>query len=560
MIETDLSKFDSKSVLIFNHIPKCAGSTVNSILSTNFPHALSPGHYTFVNTIKAKQDAGRLFDAGPVIIHGHYGAGIHSLFEEDVKCFYFTILRKPISIAKSLFHFSKNQLSFNGTFEEFILGINDSVLRVFAAIPGGHPDIAHNYAHIGFTEDFDSFLRVLLDTLNLELSEYTSKNVSSKKKVDSLESYDGFLESYFKEDIDFYEMSRDMFGSVQTGRAPALNKLTSEINEDTDDYLQSERASAEPVEYKGKAASQRHYLLQKDNHDVRNISINTASNHVVHELVIKQPKEVAELLLSTPPVTNKRTCTVDSIAFYHATLAHCFHILGKNNMAMESLAEAFRSTASEPMLKTCLVKARLICPERIVSLLNLLQFKPILSANLVEELLTFPSNLLSQLSYLNEEELRSTAKVFAEKKKGLIQDCYHDSLVSFEMLNRPLLYLVLRASPINSVGSLLEHSVFSTENVLLALQQNVISGFSDYTTIPIKNGKFYCTDEVVTDFSEHIDSEKGCQTIICSRDLNYYSYNEFLKLARRLQSTQILLYPYLNVYLDSCDQFLIAIE
>ena len=557
MLETDLSKFDSNSVLIFNHVPKCAGSTINRIINENVSNRIRPSNHAFINDITGRQQSGTLFDAGPLVINGHNAAGTHSLFDDSVKCFYMTTFRHPISIIRSWYHYSKSLLSFNGSFDDFIVGANNATLRAYADIPGGSPDTIANYAYVGFVEELDDFIEVLCKTLNIELAQYQSVNVSRKKNDESLDKYNEYLQDFLKDDMALYARAYDAFGRDPGGSKPAFVHLPPQVNKDTDAFLHEERTSSQAVRYENTLQNEKHNRLHNDAHNVDNVAISMPSSSVLHDLAYKQPGELARLLLNSYPLTDRDALSVDALGFFHATLAHCLFQLGKTGLAEAHLSETFRHVSTEPVLRKCLVKARLVSPDSVAKWMNSLQFKPFLSSALAEELLTFDPQVLSQLTAFDEPELRRTARANAQSRKRIIQGRYTDELLPLTGLDPDSNYLIARAAPANAVTTLLDSGFYGSGDPWLMLQKNILHQFTGHKAIPIKNGNFYCTDQVVSQVQEQIGQQDGLAIIICCRDLNFYSFKEFLNLAKKLRASEVFLYPYLNVYLQQEDRFVI---
>ncbi len=168
----------NRSALIFNHIPKCAGSTVNRLMKSLFPccHYL-PSAWDWNRFVKAIE-----FDArGLVAFCGHMTWGVHEMLPEDVSCYYFTFLRDPLELAASNL---SHQVNTGFLREEDYASLQQNIM--VQVLAGGDAKLAgerlaNDYFHVGFVEHFDESIDTLLHKLVMPDTGYVLRNKSPHK-------------------------------------------------------------------------------------------------------------------------------------------------------------------------------------------------------------------------------------------------------------------------------------------------------------------------------------------------------------------------------------------
>ena len=129
------SKLVSNDLIIFSHIPKTAGSTINKIIEANYDNKSifnfyvrkQPENTSMKNWI---DDFNRRFKisgnrSNPKMLRGHFGLGIHEFLDID-SCTYISVLRNPIDrIISNYYYFARPEseskmITDNMTFESFL--------------------------------------------------------------------------------------------------------------------------------------------------------------------------------------------------------------------------------------------------------------------------------------------------------------------------------------------------------------------------------------------------------------------------------------------------------
>ncbi len=183
----DTANNNSAEVIVFYHLPKSGGTTLNAILKRNYPAEAfvecGPDTHAFVAELKT-WPAERL--AAIRLLQGHFPFGLHDLLPQPARCF--TLLRDPIERVISYYYHARRDrahylydlihdndwsladLLASGT----ALMMNDGQVRLLSAVWGDAPFggvdesmLAKAIANlracdmVGVTEQFDRTLILL---------------------------------------------------------------------------------------------------------------------------------------------------------------------------------------------------------------------------------------------------------------------------------------------------------------------------------------------------------------------------------------------------------------
>lgn len=172
-----------KSALIFYHIPKTAGLTVNDILEKNFSEIFwfYDGYpwgkiLEQINTRKVN-----------IAICGHNAWGMHENISDEFDAYYMTMIRHPWDLCKSMFSFSLMLYEHEENFEDYVYHHYPSNFLV-KNLGNNSLDLAkermvNDFYSFGIVQYFDASLAMFSDHFNLKNLNYELKNKSNSNRI-----------------------------------------------------------------------------------------------------------------------------------------------------------------------------------------------------------------------------------------------------------------------------------------------------------------------------------------------------------------------------------------
>lgn len=210
-----------KAISIFNHIPKCGGSTLKLMLAACFSKNCFLHHY---NIFDLHED----FDVADAF-SSHDVSGIENILPEGKRCYYFTLLRHPLSLATSAIVFAKwyfhSDVIANCSTEKlfYSYGMKNVLTRFLG---NGNKGLAaenlfEKYAFFGLVEKYDLSIAALSKIIPaLQHQKMVACNVTEKNK-DNEYNLNGTMVDYFyetnRDDIELYEAAVKEFDKRYTG-------------------------------------------------------------------------------------------------------------------------------------------------------------------------------------------------------------------------------------------------------------------------------------------------------------------------------------------------------
>ena len=248
----------AEPAVIFLHIPKTGGTTLQHILRRSYPR----------NEICTFKDANResqienfkRLSAGERaryrLIQGHLSFGFHHHLNGD--SIYITLLREPISRVLSFYHYAQSDpahylhpllTSDHVDLKTLLKERTVTTLELFnlqtsmiageeyhdperpadrAALEGAKKNLQHHFV-VGLTEEFDASVRRMGQLFGWNVGAYRKKNVTRRKRV--TEAFDHETISLLHEanalDIELYQFARELFETQRASANDATAALTS---------------------------------------------------------------------------------------------------------------------------------------------------------------------------------------------------------------------------------------------------------------------------------------------------------------------------------------------
>jgi hypothetical protein len=187
-------------LVIFLHLPKAAGSTLNRVIARHYPH-------TAIHRLEAKPRAELLEEVAHVarpptpvrILTGHAGFGLHVGIAREFT--YLTVLRDPVERLLSHFHFART-LPTHPLHEGIVSGrlglpevaqqlanlqtrylIDDAMRNQSGAtdaalLANAKENLTHHFSVVGLAERFDETLVLLQRKLGWRIATVSNSNVN----------------------------------------------------------------------------------------------------------------------------------------------------------------------------------------------------------------------------------------------------------------------------------------------------------------------------------------------------------------------------------------------
>lgn len=198
----------SKNVFVFDHIPKCGGSSMYALLHKHI------GSFVAVRSAHQLIECADKIAESPEENHylgGHYVYGVHDLLPKSCNVVYYTLLRNPLEASYSLYRYLKKVTVLRGSFIDFLY---DNPCNSMTTFLGGSYENAlvrlKKYRFVGFLDQKELSLRCISSLLKVELSRLERHN-ATENVHDILNEIDTSALREVMDDLRLYEYFRHAF-------------------------------------------------------------------------------------------------------------------------------------------------------------------------------------------------------------------------------------------------------------------------------------------------------------------------------------------------------------
>ncbi len=259
-------------IIIFQHIPKTAGTTLRYIIQYQFPPTAICELYgssgSPAQRIDKLQNLSEFQRKKIKIINTHVGFGLHNFLQQPYT--YITFLREPVSRAISMYYYyqkTKNPRFFNLSLKEFVQtypGVQNGMTKNLAGIvlqsqlsdnnqsqklccnqeslEIAQRNIQKYFKFIGISERFDESLLLLREILGWRIPLYDKSNVSQKPRDiegDTLR----LIENLNEFDRQLYEYAKAIFEDH-------IERLGASFNQELEEFKKANESSPNKLYYR----------------------------------------------------------------------------------------------------------------------------------------------------------------------------------------------------------------------------------------------------------------------------------------------------------------------
>jgi hypothetical protein len=243
----------AKEALIFLHIPKSAGTTVNRLIESEYPLF----QIFSVDPVFSRWSCRHLWNLSAErlerfrIFKGHMLLGLHKILPQPAT--YFAVFRDPIDRVISAFYFMRNYVlhpnyrrfkKLNWNLEDFVRNSpRDNVqTKIVAGAPYAEPCTAEIFEHarqnlrehfsvVGLSERFEESLALMKLRYGWKLESYSSFNVTRRRprKRELSEATLNLIAEKNSFDIALYQLANEIFRQSLEANVAAVRSIVQEL-------------------------------------------------------------------------------------------------------------------------------------------------------------------------------------------------------------------------------------------------------------------------------------------------------------------------------------------
>ena len=252
-MEADSRRSGTNEAVIFLHLPKTAGTTVNRLIEWEYRlsemYSIDPVLFEWSAAHLRKLTRDRLKKIR--MFKGHMLFGLHEVLPQPAT--YITVLRDPVDRVISAFYFMRSYKFHplhwklrreNWTLEDFVRRTKrDNVQSKIVAgadynlpctrevVDKAKHNLRHHFSVVGLSERLEESLALMKIRFGWRLSSYSSFNVTRArpKKRDLPASTLELIQQSNAFDIELYECGREVFENSVTAHAVEVTRIAGEL-------------------------------------------------------------------------------------------------------------------------------------------------------------------------------------------------------------------------------------------------------------------------------------------------------------------------------------------
>ncbi len=235
-----------REALIFLHIPKTAGTTLNRIIESQY----SPFSVFTMDPFRIRATAERFKRLSVArrrrlrVVRGHLLYGLHAFLPQGAT--YVTLLREPVARVVSAYHFilrrplhplhrklRREKLKIEDCLRlfpqrqnlqcKFIAGVDDGTIEGTRLLEIAKQNLAKSFSVIGITERFEESLVLMAETFGWQIPVYGNCKVAKKQPpLDEVAAE--AIREHNRLDLELYEFGKGLFEE-------SLQKKAGEVRE-----------------------------------------------------------------------------------------------------------------------------------------------------------------------------------------------------------------------------------------------------------------------------------------------------------------------------------------
>jgi hypothetical protein len=222
-----------REAVIFLHIPKTAGTTLNRIIERQY----SPFAIFTINPYRIKASAERLKGLTEErrrrlrVVRGHLPYGIHTYLPQGAS--YVTMLREPVARVLSAYYFvlrrplnplhwklKRERLGLEDCLRlfpdrqnlqcKYISGVKDSTIGDERLLDIAKENLTRSFSVVGICERFEESLVLMSTTFGWRIPFYENQRVSKSRPIIEPQLAN-LIREYNRLDVELYEFGKELF-------------------------------------------------------------------------------------------------------------------------------------------------------------------------------------------------------------------------------------------------------------------------------------------------------------------------------------------------------------